>query len=303
MALRLPPFGALRAFESAARHASFTRAATELFVTPGAISRQIASLEEFIGFPLFERTNREVKLTGAGQEYALAITSAFLQVSDATKRLHASESQKVLRISAPLTFAMRWLMPRIAAFKTRHPHNEFRLTTVVPIPLKLATAEFDVGIRIFKTSPPDLIAHRLFDIEYVPVCSPKLIAAGKPLQQPSDLANHVLLHSSARPDDWTAWMQVAQLTGLDLSGGVHFETSSVAYEGALEGIGVALAMKGLVADDLASGRLVMPFDIAYRDGSAFCVCYQRKADLSPTLIAFRDWIVDEAGMPLPPVEF
>ena len=303
MALRLPPFSALRAFESAARHASFTRAATELFVTPGAISRQIASLEEFIGFPLFERTNREVKLTAAGQEYASAITDAFLQVSEATKRLHASELQKVLRISAPLTFAMRWLMPRLASFKTRYPHNEFRLTTVVPIPLKLATNDFDMGVRIFKTSPPDLIAHRLFDIEYIPVCSPRLLAAGKPLRRPADLAGHMLLHSSARPDDWVRWLEQAQVPDIDLGAGTHFETSSVAYEAAIEGIGVALAMRVLVADDLASGKLVAPFDIAYRDGSAFCICYQRKSDLSPALIAFRDWIVGEAGMPLPPLEF
>lgn len=302
MAFRLPPLGALRAFEAAARHVSFTRAATELFVTPGAISRQISSLEEHIGFPLFERSNREVKLTSAGQAYAKSMTEAFAQIGEATRQLQASEKQRVLRISAPLTFALRWLMPRLANFKAQHPKNEYRLTTVVPIPLKLATADFDAGIRIFKKSPTDLVAHRLLDIEYVPVCSPRLLTGDKPLNQPEDLRHHVLLHSSARPDDWALWLSKAQLHDLDLNGGSHFESSSVAYEAALEGMGVALAMKALVTDHLASGRLVMPIDLSYSDGSAFCLVYPRKPEVSKSLATFRDWIVAEAGMPLPAEE-
>ncbi len=300
MPVRLPPLGALRAFEAAARHASFTRAASELFVTPGAVSRQIGTLEDFIGFALFERTNREVKLTSAGQVYAKSISNAFGQVLEATRQLQASGQQTPLRISAPLTFALRWLIPRLASFKARYPANEYRLTTIVPIPLKLTT-EFDVGIRILRSSP-ELVAHRLFDIELVPVCSPKLIANGPPLRQPSDLRKHMLLHSSARPRDWPLWLEHAGLSDIDVSSGIQFESSSVAYEGALEGVGVALAMKGLVTDHLESGRLVMPFDLAYRDGSAFCIVYARKSELQPQVEIFRDWIVQEAGNELPAVE-
>ncbi|MFL9926347.1 transcriptional regulator GcvA [Herbaspirillum lusitanum] len=302
MALRLPPFGALRAFEAAARHASFTRAATELFVTPGAISRQISSLEEYIGFPLFERTNREVKLTVAGAEYAKSITHAFEQVSEATTRLQESERNKVLRISAPLTFALRWLMPRLASFRALHPDNEYRLTTVVPIPLKLAATEFDMGIRIFKESPADLFAHKLMEVEYVPVCSPALLTQGPPLKEPADLRKHIRIYSSARQGDWALWLQKAGLVEEELSQGLYFESSSVAYEAALKGVGVALAMKGLVADDLATGKLVMPFDLTYSDGSAFCIVYPRKEVIGPAVSTFRDWIVQEAGMPLPPLE-
>lgn len=297
---RLPPLGALRAFEAAARHTSFTRAATELFVTPGAISRQIATLEEFVGFPLFERTNREVKLTVAGVEYAHSISGAFSAIQDATRHLLASRQQAPLRISAPLTFALRWLIPRLASFKNLHPHDDYRLTTVVPIPLKLTT-EFDVGIRILRSSA-DVVAHRLFDVELVPVCSPRLLAQGPPLKEPADLRRHVLLLSSARPKDWPLWLAAAGLTDIDPSSGVQFESSSVAYEGALEGMGVALAMKGLVGDHLASGRLVMPFDLSYSDGSAFCIVYARKTEISPQVARFRDWIVQEAGHGLPAQE-
>lgn len=301
MALRLPPLGALRAFEAAARHASFTRAATELFVTPGAISRQIATLEEFIGFPLFERTNRDVKLTLAGEEYAASISGAFTQVHEATRHLLASRHQAPLRVSAPLTFALRWLMPRLPSFKAQHPGDEYRLTTIVPIPLKL-TSEFDVGIRILRSSP-ELVAHRLFDVELVPVCSPKLIANGPPLRVPADLKRHALLHSSARPNDWPLWFGLAQLPNIDVGEGVQFESSSVAYEAALEGMGVAIAMKGLVEDYLASGRLVMPFkDLAYSDGSAFCIVYARKPEINRQVATFRDWIVQQAGHGLPAEE-
>ena len=297
---RLPPLGALRAFEAAARHTSFTRAATELFVTPGAISRQIATLEEFVGFPLFERTNREVKLTVAGVEYAHSISGAFSVIQDATRHLLASRQQAPLRISAPLTFALRWLIPRLASFKNLHPHDDYRLTTVVPIPLKLTT-EFDVGIRILRSSA-DVVAHRLFDVELVPVCSPRLLAQGPPLKEPADLRRHFLLLSSARPKDWPLWLAAAGLPDIDPSSGVQFESSSVAYEGALEGMGVALAMKGLVGDHLASGRLVMPFDLSYSDGSAFCIVYARKTEISPQVARFRDWIVQEAGHGLPAQE-
>lgn len=300
MPLRLPPLGALRAFEAAARHASFTRAAAELFVTPGAISRQIGTLEEFVGFALFERTNREVKLTPAGRDYARSVSGAFAQIHDATRHLLSSNQQAPLRISAPLTFALKWLMPRLASFKTLYPHNEYRLTTVVPIPLKL-TADFDVGIRILRSSP-EVVAHRLFDIELVPVCSPRLLARGPALAQPADLRRHVLLQSSARPNDWPQWLAHAGLGDFDPGKALQFESSSVAYEGALEGMGVALAMKGLVQDLLASGRLVMPFDLPYADGSAFCVVYTRKPEVSPPIAVFRDWIVQEAGQPVPAPE-
>jgi LysR family glycine cleavage system transcriptional activator len=293
--------GALRAFEAAARHASFTRAATELFVTPGAISRQIATLEEFIGFPLFERTNRDVRLTSAGEEYAQSISGAFTQVHEATRHLLASKQQAPLRISAPLTFALRWLMPRLPSFKARHPDDDYRLTTIVPIPLKL-TSEFDAGIRIMRSSP-ELVAHRLFDVELVPVCSPRLISGGPPLRVPKDLQRHALLHSSARPLDWPLWLGMAKLPPIDVSDGVQFESSSVAYEAALEGMGVALAMKGLVEDHLASGRLVMPFeDLAYTDGSAFCIVYPRKPEVRRQVATFRDWIVQQAGHALPALE-
>jgi LysR family glycine cleavage system transcriptional activator len=300
MSFRLPSLGALRAFEAAARHANFTRAASELFVTPGAISRQIGALEEYFGFALFERTNREVKLTPAGLEYAKAITAALMQVSDATRQLLASEQQAPLRISAPLTFAMRWLMPKLVSFKARYPNNEYRLTTVVPIPLKM-TSEFDVGIRILKSSP-EVVAHRLFDVELVPVCSPKLLSSGPPLKEPRDLRKHVLLHSSARTRDWALWLDLAGVAHIDEAEGIQFESSSVAYEGALEGMGVAIAMKGLVTDYLASGRLVTPFEPVYRDGSAFCIVYARKGEVNHQIAAFRDWIVAEAGMPLPAAE-
>lgn len=296
MTSRLPPLSALRAFEAAGRHASFTRAAAELFVTPGAISRQIRGLEEFVGFTLFERTNREVKLTAAGEAYAKSITSAFAQIEEATRLLQASRKKSILRISAPLTFSMRWLMPRLASFSSQQPEHDFRLTTTVPIPAKLVMGEFDVAIRVLISSP-DLIAHRLFDVELVPVCSPRLLKDGPPLQKPADLRKHTLLHSSVRSNDWADWLAAADAPMVDSEAGIRFESSSLAYQGAIEGIGVAIAIRFLVTDDLAAGRLVMPFDLGARDGSFFSVVYPRASESNPALITFRDWIIAEAGQP------
>ncbi|MBI3706385.1 MAG: transcriptional regulator GcvA [Proteobacteria bacterium] len=294
MAWRLPPMNALRALEAAGRHVSFTRAAEELHVTPGAISRQIRGLEDHLGVPLFERNHREVKLTKTSRAYVGTLTVVFERIDRATRSILDSKRERHLHIHSSITFTLRWLLPKLGSFHARHPKQEIRLTTALPIAANFATGDTDVAIRLAGASP-DMIAHRLVDIELMPVCSPKLFSDIARVRAPAELRTHTLLHSSARPHDWANWLSAAGAPSVDPQRGIRFESSSLAYQAAIEGIGVAVGVKALVAEDLSAGRLVAPFDFIYRDGSAFHLVYSRHAAQNPQLIEFRDWIIAEAG--------
>ena len=300
MAGPLPPLGALRAFEAAGRHQSFAKAADELHVTPGAISRQIHSLERHLGCMLFRRLHREVQLTPEASTYLATVSDLFRQVERATQRLVDSRRQRLLHIHAAITFTLRWLLPRLSAFHTRHPRCEIRLSASLPSNAELNELPTDVMIRILDeaavaAAAPALLAHRLVDIELVPVCTPRYRDQHRLGEPGASLQKATLLHSSARSGDWSAWLQHSGMAGVDAHSGIRFESSSLAYQGALEGIGVAIAMRAFVANDLDCGRLVAPFGFGYRDGSAFYLTYSRAAASLPQILEFRDWIVAEAA--------
>ena len=290
---RLPPLNALRVFESAARNLSFTRAAEELFVTPGAISRQIRTLEEHLGAPLFERNHREVKLSRASSVYAAALTEIFAEINRATRRFTDVERDRPLHISCSITFTLRWLVPRLAAFHGQFPTRQIQLGAAAPNQTHFAADDVDVAIQ---TAIPgkDMACHRLMGTYLFPVCHPSLLERGPPLKAPADLANHVLLRSSARPHDWTDWCAAAGADNVHAASGTRFESSSLAYQAALEGIGVAMGVYPLVADDLAAGRLVSPIDFIL-DGGAFNLVYPRSSADNPHLLEFRDWVLAEAA--------
>jgi LysR family glycine cleavage system transcriptional activator len=300
MPARLPPLNALRALEAAGRYVSFTRAADELHVTPGAISRQIRSLEDMLGFPLFERHHREVKLTPDSQIYIEALTDAFDQIERATRRLVDVRKQNYLHIHSAITFTMRWLVPKLVAFHALHPKRDIRISTFLPDVADLVSLPADVAIRIrnpelVAATEPALIGHPIMDIDLVPVCSPQLLDKGELARDPAGWDRVTRLISSARPDDWATWAH-ASAVEMDAQIGMRFESSSLAYQAAIEGIGVAIAMKQLVQDDLDAGRLVMAHTHVHRTGTAFYLLYSQAAAQMPQVREFRDWIVAEADL-------
>jgi LysR family glycine cleavage system transcriptional activator len=289
---------ALRAFEAAGRHVSFTRAAEELHVTPGAISRQIKLLEDSLGVELFERTNRDLRIPEASRAYVAALTEAFEHIEAATKRLLNARRERSLHIHCSMTFTLRWLVPRLPLFHKLYPTREIRLTTsLAPPPVHLLnTGDVDVVIQLGRGDWEGLVSHRLAGSELVPVCSPKLIASGAPLRRASDLKSHTLLHSLARPDDWRYWIAAAGAAGVDASRGLRFESSSLAYQAAMEGLGVAIGQMALVIDDLEAGRLVPAFDFVFQNGTAYYLTYSPYSAKSHRLVEFRDWIMDQAAL-------
>ncbi|SFU11309.1 transcriptional regulator GcvA [Mesorhizobium sp. YR577] len=293
MAWRLPPLNAIRAFEVAARHSSFTKAADELFVTPGAVSRQVRGLEEHLGRPLFDRNYREVALTDASRTYAGELFDAFAQIDKATRTFAAHTEQRKLRVYAPVTFALRWLMPRLGSYHMLFPDQGISIASQGLAPVDLDALDLDVAIRL-AGSTPNTVAEKLFEVKLVPVCSPEFVERHK-MSRVSDLADLPLLHSVRRREDWQRWLQFAGSERLAAATNVFFESSSLAYQAALSGLGVAIAMHALVEDDIAAGRLVVPFPQSYADGTTFHVVYPSTAQTDDAVLGFSEWIKGEAA--------
>ncbi|AOK48408.1 transcriptional regulator [Burkholderia sp. MSMB617WGS] len=254
MARDLPPFPALKAFEAAARHESFSAAGEELHVTHGAISRQIAAFEAWLGKPVFHRHGKRVKLTDEGRRYLATVEAAFDSIARATGQLRETGAARVLRINALPTFAMKWLLPRLSRFQREVPNVELKLSTS-NAPLGSLDA-FDVAIRRGPGRWPNCASGRFLDESVIPVCSRALLKRA-PIASADDLARHVLLHSDTRPDAWREWFAAA---GVPMKGRKKqsFDHFYLALQAAVDGLGVALGPLPLIADELASGRLVTP---------------------------------------------
>jgi LysR family glycine cleavage system transcriptional activator len=284
----------VRAFEAAARHSSFTRAADELFVTPGAVSRQVRILEASLGKPLFERNYREVRLTEAGSAYARAITDAFGQIEIATREFLATEPAKTLHVHVPMTFAMFWLMPRLASFHAQHPREGLRLASAGNPPPNLAGTDYDVAIKRMNGVPPEICARRLFDVDLAPACSPAL-RDGARLRKPADLVGKPLLYSTARPADWSIWLDAAGVGGIEMRHQVPFASTSLSCQAAMNGVGIAIITRAFAEDQVRKGALVFPFDVSATDASAYYAVIAAAARGKPQVQAFCDWIVREAS--------
>ena len=298
MARRLPPLNALRAFEAAARHLSFTKAAQELHVTQAAISHQVKGLEEILGIQLFRRLNRRLALTEAGQDYLPPLRDAFDAIAAATQRLHEREEGSALKISVLLSFASAWLLPRLSAFRRLHPEIDILVTagdTLVDFELD----DFDMGIRYGLGSYPGLRVDLLMGDEVYPVCSPKLLDGPHPLRRPADLEHHTLLHDTVQgtPDDpdWRLWLRQAGVEGVDPTRGPGFSHGNFLLSAAVAGEGVALLRRSLVADDIKARRLICPFGPIFPTRFVYSlVAPPHKAEI-PKVVAFRDWISAEVG--------
>ena len=294
---RLPPLNAVRAFEAAARHSSMTLAAEELHVTAGAISRQVRSLEDFLGVALFERGHRQVTLTRRGDEYYRIVAKLLEELHDATRRLKKAAGKKQLRIRAYTTFAMRWLIPRLASFHSAHPKIEVLLTASLQ-PVDFARDDLDGAIRLGPGDWPGVNAWRLAPNVLAPVCSRALLRSGPPLRKPEDLAQYTLLHSIARPDDWKSWLRAMKVSrDVDPHAGLSYESSAMAYQAAIGGQGVAIAQLFLVEDDIAAKRLVLPFRDRTLDMGAFTyylVTPSGRRESAP-MAQFREWLLAQMG--------
>ncbi len=294
MIRKLPPLNALRAFEAAARHLSFTRAAEELHVTQAAVSHQVKSLEDYLGIKLFRRFNRSLLLTDEGQSYLPGLTKAFDLMDDATRRLAKKEAGGALTVSVLPSFAARWLVARLGRFRRAHPEVDLRVDPNAGL-ADFAHGDVDVGIRYGKGIYPGLRSDRLMAEDIFPVCSPVLLEGEHPLRLPEDLAHHTLLHDDGH-GDWRTWLLANEVENVDPLRGTVFTDSSVLIEAAKRGQGVALARSVLAGDELEAGTLVRPFgnQSVPADYAYYIVCPEDTADL-PKIKAFREWLLKEAG--------
>lgn len=294
MAARLPSLNGLRAFEAAARHLSFTLAAQELNVTQTAISHQIRRLEEELGIRLFIRQNRSLALTSQAIEYLPGIRAAFQDLRSATDRLLRNDGDRVLTVSTLTSFAVKWLLPRLPSFQEKHPDIDVRITTSMEL-VDFRNDNVDAAIRFGRGQWPSLRADWLMAELLFPVCSPALLKGKQALRRPEDLARFTLLHTSAH-DDWQLWLTAAGLPPqLSQNPGLTFDLAFMTVQAAIDGIGVAMGQTTYVADDIAKGRLVVPFDITLPADAGFYIVAPQGNAAAPKITAFRDWLITTVG--------
>ena len=292
MTARLPSLNGLRAFEAAARHLSFTQAASELNVTQTAISHQIRRLEEELGIRLFIRKNRALALTTKARDYLPGVRAAFNDLRLATDQLLRKGEDNVLTVSTLASLAVKWLLPRLSTFQKAHPKIDVRITTSTNL-VEFRGGDVDAAIRYGRGHWQGLRADWLMADELFPVCSPALLTSRRPLRTPEDLRDHVLLHTGASDsDDWRLWLTAAGLpTEISKQPGITFDLSLMTVQAAVDGIGVAMGRTSYVQDDIAKGRLVVPFNITLpADAGFYLVSPEGSAD-PPKLKAFRDWLL------------
>ena len=312
MSYRLPPLNALRAFDAAARHLSFKKAANELSVTPTAVSHQIKLLEEFLGLSLFRRLPRALELTAQGQAMLPKVREGLECFAVAVESAHDHVTGGRLVIVAPPSFAARWLVPRLRQLTLAQPDlslHIIRSRNAIDAEQSVAAPVFDsvdlreedsqVVIRYGSGSYPGFCVDRMFGSDYIAVCSPKLLQLATPLREPADVRFQVLLHDDSIADErvrptWQEWLRLTGVSGVDGNAGPHFSDSGLAFVAAIDGLGMALASRPLIAAALAEGRLVAPFDVVVEQPYAYYLVTPEAIAGRPAVMAFRRWLLDEA---------
>jgi LysR family transcriptional regulator, glycine cleavage system transcriptional activator len=298
MSRPIPPLNALRAFEATARHASFTRAAAELHVTPAALSHQIRGLEDYLGHKLFHRKARTIALTPAGDLIYPGLNAAFTQVRQTMDLLDQSRDDRILVVSTPPGFTAKWLAPRLYRFLAANPEIDTRISSTQAF-ANFTTDGVDVAIRNAHAPFPGLFSERLFAARMLPVLSPRLLSELGGLATPQDLKRVPIIHDESliRLADWPKWSDWFRLAGvdgdIDANRGLRFNSADHALEATIEGAGVLLAHKALAYDDLRTGRLVAPFEIEATADRAFHLVCPSGHETRPKISAFRAWIRDE----------
>jgi LysR family glycine cleavage system transcriptional activator len=291
MMRKLPPLNAVRAFEVAARHVSFTKAATELNVTHGAVSRQVALLEDWLGTPLFHRSSSQLALTEAGRDYLPEVSAVLDRLAVASTYLMQQASPTALRVNAPPTFVMRWLIPRLSVFQRQHPNVEIRLTTSLA-PVNFQENIYDVAIRGSLAPLKDCDSLPFMGEIIAPVCHSDLRET-LALTQPQDLQAHSLIAYATEPYGWAEWLEAAGVPGLRPAGTLNFEQMYFALQAASEGLGIALVPLFLVIDDIVAGRLCTPFGPLAVKRRTYYANYVRQPKSSPVIDSFCAWMMQE----------
>ncbi|MDR9754588.1 LysR substrate-binding domain-containing protein [Pseudomonas sp. SZMC_28357] len=290
---RLPPLPALHTFLITAQCCNFTRAAEQLHITQGAVSRQIAGLEAQLGYELFIRQARGLSLTAEGREWLPRVQQVFGLIGEAVEQI--GEKRQTLQLKAP-TCVMRWLLPRLLQWQKERPEVPVQLTTTVKHGIDFRREQFDAAV-IYGAAPEAMLSSQhLFDEQLTPVCSRPLLEGPNPLRSPTDLQQHLLLHPTLDERDWNAWLSSANVRLSNVSQGQHFETLDLAMSMAAQGTGVAIGDWSLIGEDLNAGRLVMPFDLKVKTGLAYYVVFPQKNPPSARLLELTAWLVEQARM-------
>jgi LysR family glycine cleavage system transcriptional activator len=298
MSVHLPPLSALRAFEAAARHMSFSKAADELHVTPAAVSHQIHALEEDLGVRLFYRMNRSIELTASALVLLPGLSEAFAGIQSSVRRLRAHNDTGTLTVTASPSFAAKWLVLRLHRFQEQYAEIDVRISASDDV-VDLTKGDFDIAIRYGRGKYPGLEVELLFTNEVFPACSPQLLATGPPLRLPDDLSLHTLIHDYAVERDplvptWPMWLKAAGVKSAPAAAGLTFNNIHLALDAAIAGHGVVLAYSTIAAADLVAGRLVRLLSLSLPDQFAYYIVTAPGALERPKVRAFRNWLRQEA---------
>ena len=289
---RLPPLPALHTFLITAQCCNFTRAGEQLHITQGAVSRQIAGLEEHLGYALFHRQARGLSLTEQGQAFYPRIEQVFDMIGEAVE--HASIRRTPLQIKAP-TCMLRWLLPKLLQWQKLRPDVPVELTSSVQHGVDFRREAFDAAVVYSPQPGPKREGRHLFDEQLTPVCAPHLLDGSNAINHLNDLAQHTLLHPSRDQQDWINWLAAAGGDVSMICKSQYFDTLDLAMTVAAQGNGVAIGDWSLIGDDLKAGRLAMPFDFKVRTGAVYrLVCSSRNEPSTP-LRELLDWLVKQAG--------
>jgi LysR family glycine cleavage system transcriptional activator len=292
---RLPPLNALKAFEAAARHESFTRAAEELCVTQGAVSHQVKALELELAIKLFNRERQRLIITEAGRDYLVVVRDALDRIAVGTERLLQRQSGGILTVSTSPDFAAKWLVHRLGHFAEAHAGIDLRVSATMHH-VDFAREDVDMAVRHGDGNWSGLDAVQLSAEQLFAICSPKLFS-GRRLAKPTDILKFPLIHLDSRAD-WTKWLRVAGIGDENIRHGPVLNRASMVIDAAINGQGIALARTTLAAWDLINGRLVRPFTEALRLSKTYWIVCPKVTSNLPKIVTFRDWLLAEAAQHL-----
>jgi LysR family glycine cleavage system transcriptional activator len=293
MLRRLPALNALKAFEAAARHESFTRAAEELCVTQGAVSHQVKALEAELGIKLFNRERQRLIITEAGRDYLTVLRDAFDRIAVGTERLVQRQTSGVLTVSTSPDFAAKWLVNRLGRFAEAHPGIDLRVSATLHH-IDFAREDVDLAVRHGDGSWAGLDVARLSTEQLFAVCSPKLLRGRQRISKPADVLKFPLLHLDDRKD-WARWLEAAGVANAELAHGPVLNRASMIIDAAVDGQGIALARTTLAAWDLINGRLVRPLSETLRLSKTYWIVCPKATSALPKIKTFREWLLAEAA--------
>jgi LysR family glycine cleavage system transcriptional activator len=292
---RLPPLNALKAFEAAARHESFTRAAEELCVTQGAVSHQVKALEAELAIKLFNRERQRLIITEAGRDYLAVVRDALDRIAVGTGRLLQRQNAGVLTVSTSPDFAAKWLVHRLGHFAEAHAGIDLRVSATMHH-VDFTREDVDMAVRHGDGNWPGLDAVQLSSEQFFAICSPKLLS-GRRLGKPADILKFPLIHLDSRAD-WAKWLQTAGMNDHNVKHGPVLNRASMVIDAAINGQGIALARTTLAAWDLLNGRLVRPFSEALRLSKTYWIVCPKATSNVPKIVTFRDRLLAEAAQDL-----